>query len=542
MAVYQNEGYQIVQSLFAIGTGGWFGMGLCQGSPEKIPVVKNDFIFSAICEELGGIFAICLILVCMSFFLMIVNIALKIKKPFYKLIALGLGTAGDADLGEHLGHLAALMDGNGGHAAAADDQNFAHVGYSFICKMVGSYLYLKARPALVQRDQGLAQHLAGGGGGNAGGVQRGGQLVQVCTDDVGLGHSADSIQQLQKAYAASLRGTGAREAGGVKAVKVDGQIHRHLALAQLCGQLGKTGKIKLVHLGVLRIIQKNCPVAAADAELVDVAVAHDLVAAAQHTGVAQLRTEVVVPQVGVGVEVDDVEVLLSDQTNPYMQISDFYRMMNNKVYVQFTYDLSVLNPFYQELVKLNEGRLFTTEEADAGAKVCVVSETVAACPGRGIGDFIEVKLFRASGLPLSDCYWTEESIAAPERYEIVGITNMIPYFGPFIGAIPSTIILLFISPLKAVIFVVMVFVLQQFDGLILGPKILGDSTGLKPLWIIFAITVGGSIAGVLGMFLGVPAVAFIRYLIQRLINHQLQKRDESLPEHLQPFEFDGTKH
>lgn len=92
MAVYQNEGYQIVQSLFAIGTGGWFGMGLCQGSPEVIPVVKNDFIFSAICEELGVIFAICLILVCMSFFLMIVNIALQIKNPFYKLIALGLGT------------------------------------------------------------------------------------------------------------------------------------------------------------------------------------------------------------------------------------------------------------------------------------------------------------------------------------------------------------------------------------------------------------------------------------------------------------------
>lgn len=92
MAVYQNEGYQIVQSLFAIGTGGWFGMGLCQGSPNSIPVVKNDFIFSAICEELGGIFAICLILVCMSFFLMIVNIAIRIKNPFYKLIALGLGT------------------------------------------------------------------------------------------------------------------------------------------------------------------------------------------------------------------------------------------------------------------------------------------------------------------------------------------------------------------------------------------------------------------------------------------------------------------
>lgn len=91
MSVYENEGYQVVQSLFAIGTGGWFGMGLCQGSPEKIPVVLNDFIFSAICEELGGAFAVCLILVCMSFFLLIVNIAIHIKKRFYKLIALGLG-------------------------------------------------------------------------------------------------------------------------------------------------------------------------------------------------------------------------------------------------------------------------------------------------------------------------------------------------------------------------------------------------------------------------------------------------------------------
>jgi cell division protein FtsW (lipid II flippase) len=92
MAVYDNEGYQIVQSLFAIGTGGWFGMGLCQGSPGSIPIVKQDFIFAAICEELGGIFGMCLLLVCMSLFLMVVNIALQIKKPFYKLIALGLGT------------------------------------------------------------------------------------------------------------------------------------------------------------------------------------------------------------------------------------------------------------------------------------------------------------------------------------------------------------------------------------------------------------------------------------------------------------------
>lgn len=118
----------------------------------------------------------------------------------------------------------------------------------------------------------------------------------------------------------------------------------------------------------------------------------------------------------------------------------------------------------------------------------------------------------------------------------VGITNMIPYFGPFIGAVPGAIIMLFFSPVKLIIFVIMVFALQQFDGLILGPKILGESTGLKPLWIIFAITIGGSLAGVLGMFLGVPVVAFLRYLMNRLINHQLKKRRNSLPEQLPPLE------
>ncbi|MCI7812976.1 MAG: AI-2E family transporter [Robinsoniella sp.] len=107
---------------------------------------------------------------------------------------------------------------------------------------------------------------------------------------------------------------------------------------------------------------------------------------------------------------------------------------------------------------------------------------------------------------------------------IVGVTNMIPYFGPFIGAIPGIIILLMMSPLKALGFGLLILALQQFDGLILGPKILGDSIGLRPLWIIFAITVGGSIAGVLGMFLGVPTVAVIRYLFLRYIRDRLDRK------------------
>ena len=92
LAVFANEGNQVANSLFAIGTGGWFGMGLNQGMPNKIPEVKQDFIFSAIAEELGGIFAICLILVCVSCLLMFLNIAMQMKDFFYKLVALGLGT------------------------------------------------------------------------------------------------------------------------------------------------------------------------------------------------------------------------------------------------------------------------------------------------------------------------------------------------------------------------------------------------------------------------------------------------------------------
>lgn len=86
-----NQGYQITQSLFAIGSGSWFGMGLYQGSPDDIPYVIEDFIFSAICEEFGVIFGICLLLVILSCFIMMVKIALKSKHNFYRLVAFGIG-------------------------------------------------------------------------------------------------------------------------------------------------------------------------------------------------------------------------------------------------------------------------------------------------------------------------------------------------------------------------------------------------------------------------------------------------------------------
>lgn len=113
---------------------------------------------------------------------------------------------------------------------------------------------------------------------------------------------------------------------------------------------------------------------------------------------------------------------------------------------------------------------------------------------------------------------------------IVGITNMIPYFGPFIGAVPGVLLLLVVDFYYALIFGLLILVLQQFDGLYLGPKILGESTGLRPIWIIFAITVGGSLAGVTGMFLGVPVTAVIAFLLEEVMQKRLKKNNIAFEE------------
>ncbi len=91
-AVYDTSGYQIVQGLFAIGAGGWFGTGLFRGRPDTIPVATKDYIFAAICEEFGACYCICLLLACMTMYLLIINISMLIRNRFYKLVAIGLGT------------------------------------------------------------------------------------------------------------------------------------------------------------------------------------------------------------------------------------------------------------------------------------------------------------------------------------------------------------------------------------------------------------------------------------------------------------------
>ncbi len=106
----------------------------------------------------------------------------------------------------------------------------------------------------------------------------------------------------------------------------------------------------------------------------------------------------------------------------------------------------------------------------------------------------------------------------------IGITNIIPVFGPFIGAIPSIFILLLVNPIQAAIFCVLILIIQQLDGNFIGPKILGSSIGISALWILFSIVVGGDLFGIVGMVVGVPVFATLYGLAQEFVHYLLDRR------------------
>lgn len=110
---------------------------------------------------------------------------------------------------------------------------------------------------------------------------------------------------------------------------------------------------------------------------------------------------------------------------------------------------------------------------------------------------------------------------------IIGVTNVIPFFGPFIGAVPSAFLILMISPVKCLYFLIFILILQQFDGNILGPKILGDSTGLPSFWVLFSILLFGGLLGFVGMIIGVPAFAVIYRLTSIYVSNNLKKKELS---------------
>ncbi len=125
------------------------------------------------------------------------------------------------------------------------------------------------------------------------------------------------------------------------------------------------------------------------------------------------------------------------------------------------------------------------------------------------------------------CYFGMTILGLPYRLltsVIVGVTNIIPVFGPYIGAVPTVIIIFLTEPRLGIYFMIFVLVLQQFDGNLIGPKILGDSTGISTFWVVVSIVVGGGLFGFMGMLLGVPTMAMIYYLVGRISNVLLKKR------------------
>ena len=108
---------------------------------------------------------------------------------------------------------------------------------------------------------------------------------------------------------------------------------------------------------------------------------------------------------------------------------------------------------------------------------------------------------------------------------IVGVTNIIPFFGPYIGAVPSAVLIMLAEPKKGLYFIIFILVLQQIDGNVIGPKILGNSTGLSALWVIVSILLGGGLFGFVGMIMGVPTFAVIYYVASMIINQRLEKKN-----------------
>lgn len=118
---------------------------------------------------------------------------------------------------------------------------------------------------------------------------------------------------------------------------------------------------------------------------------------------------------------------------------------------------------------------------------------------------------------------------------IVGVTNVIPFFGPYLGAVPSAILIMLANPIQGLYFILFILVLQQVDGNIIGPKILGDSTGLSSFWVVFAILIGGGIFGIPGMIIGVPVFAVIFYIIRNILNYALERK--KLPKDSESYIF-----
>lgn len=221
--------------------------------------------------------------------------------------------------------------------------------------------------------------------------------------------------------------------------------------------------------------------------------------------------EELVPKVG------DLMVKITDRTFAFViAIKDF--LIGMIVAVYFLYD----KEHFQAQIKKFTYAILPKKGASAFFRIC--TQTNSSISGFISGKIIDSIII---GFLCFICMTVMKLNFAVLISVIVGITNIIPFFGPFIGAIPSGLLLLVSSPKQVIPFTILILIIQQLDGNVIGPKILGQSTGVSSFWVLFSILVGGGLFGFAGMILGVPVFAVVYSLISEYISYRLESKNMS---------------
>lgn len=217
-------------------------------------------------------------------------------------------------------------------------------------------------------------------------------------------------------------------------------------------------------------------------------------------------------------KVGDLMVKITDRTFAFMiAIKDF--LIGMIVAVYFLYD----KEHFQAQIKKFTYAILPEKGASGFFRVC--TQTNSSISGFISGKIIDSIII---GFLCFICMTVMKINFAVLISVIVGITNVIPFFGPFIGAIPSGLLLLVSSPKQVIPFAILILIIQQLDGNVIGPKILGQSTGVSSFWVLFSILVGGGLFGFAGMILGVPVFAVVYSLISEYISYRLESKNMSV--------------
>lgn len=250
------------------------------------------------------------------------------------------------------------------------------------------------------------------------------------------------------------------------------------------------------------------------------------------------------PYLGTAIEyVQDLSTIVSDLLKMAMgyipQLMGYFSDMTSTFVAVFTALASSIYLLTQKSKLLRHAKILTRAFLPANVSGTVLR--ICHTANRNLSGFFTGKIIDSAiiGVLTYVCMLIFGMPYAPLISIIVGITNIIPVFGPFIGAVPGIIILLFLEPIQALWFALLILVIQQLDGNVIGPKILGDSIGISALWVLFSIVVFGDLFGLVGMVIGVPLFATLLSLVKEFAEWCLRYR--GIDKEGRPLNADGSE-